>query len=512
MPWAALLGAQGLWRGVGINLAVWLMVQTTLVLTAFLCAGARVVDGPILFVLQFSVIAGAVLASVGTRRLSTGLIFGWALACWCAGALLWRVPMPQPAAILLGLGLGAATVLSWAAVNRSVALLSAQTGQRAEARAFAGLTVLRDMVSAFVPLVIGLMLDEHSELAATSGLLTAAAFRHRAGADRAPRPPEHVAAGAMTQGIMTRAAAFFDVDGTICATRSTDSLIWHRARQHPAWRHRLWLASLVWRAPMLWLVDKVSRGMTDRLVYAQFAGLSEARLHADADLCCDTLLQPSCFADAFAEIAMHRAAGRRIVLVSGGTDRVLAPLAARLGADLVAQRLEVRNGRFNGAYRSYEGLAGGDVPASKARARRRPCAITPPATASWPPQSYAYGDSVNDIAMLSEVGHAVAVNPDRRLRREAIQRGWPRPDLEFILMLATIVGSIVLLLALTAIGLWLNRIWAVLTIVVVAGAVIATHFADADNQLFSWIKLGSLVPVAILVALLHDLPARYWRR
>jgi GPH family glycoside/pentoside/hexuronide:cation symporter len=176
MPWAVLLGVRGLWRGVGINLAVWLMVQTTLVLTAFLCAGARVMDGPILFVLQLSVIAGAVLASVGTRRRPAGLVFGCAVACWCAGALLWRVPMPQPAAILLGLGLGAATVLSWAAVNHSVALLSAQTGQRAEARAFAGLTVLRDMVSAIVPLVVGLMLGEHNDLATTSGLLIIAAF------------------------------------------------------------------------------------------------------------------------------------------------------------------------------------------------------------------------------------------------------------------------------------------------------------------------------------------------
>jgi hypothetical protein len=86
-----------------------------------------------------------------------------------------------------------------------------------------------------------------------------------------------------------------------------------------------------------------------------------------------------------------------------------------------------------------------------------------------------------------------------------------RPDLEIILMLTTIVGAIALLLALTAIGLWLNRIWVVLAIGAVAGLVIATHFGNADNQLFSWIKLGSLVPVAILVAVLHDLPARYWR-
>jgi HAD superfamily hydrolase (TIGR01490 family) len=224
---------------------------------------------------------------------------------------------------------------------------------------------------------------------------------------------------------MTGVAAFFDVDGTICATRSTDSLIWHRARQHPAWRHRLWLASLVWRAPMLWLADKVSRSMADRLVYAQFAGLCEARLRADGDLCCETLLQPSCFADALAEIAMHRAAGHRIVLVSGGTDRVLAPLAQRLGADLLAQRLEVRDGCFNGVYRSYAGLAEGEASASQGARKAAAVRSYIARHCVMPAQSYAYGDSVNDIAMLSEVGRAVAVNPDRRLRREAARRGWP---------------------------------------------------------------------------------------
>src|SRR6266542_589390 len=40
----------------------------------------------------------------------------------------------------------------------------------------------------------------------------------------------------------------------------------------------------------------------------------------------------------------------------------------------------------------------------------------------------AYSDSVNDIPMLSLVGHAVAVNPDSGLRREARQRGWEIRD------------------------------------------------------------------------------------
>ena len=38
--------------------------------------------------------------------------------------------------------------------------------------------------------------------------------------------------------------------------------------------------------------------------------------------------------------------------------------------------------------------------------------------------SYAYSDSVSDVPMLEVVGHPVAVNPDRALRRVAGARGW----------------------------------------------------------------------------------------
>jgi phosphoserine phosphatase len=38
---------------------------------------------------------------------------------------------------------------------------------------------------------------------------------------------------------------------------------------------------------------------------------------------------------------------------------------------------------------------------------------------------YAYSDSITDLPMLEAVGHPVAVNPDRALRRVAAGRGWP---------------------------------------------------------------------------------------
>jgi len=40
----------------------------------------------------------------------------------------------------------------------------------------------------------------------------------------------------------------------------------------------------------------------------------------------------------------------------------------------------------------------------------------------------AYSDSINDVPMLSTVGHAVAVNPDAALRREARRRNWEVRD------------------------------------------------------------------------------------
>jgi hypothetical protein len=40
----------------------------------------------------------------------------------------------------------------------------------------------------------------------------------------------------------------------------------------------------------------------------------------------------------------------------------------------------------------------------------------------------AYSDSINDLAMLCAVGHAVAVNPDSALRAEAKRRGWQIHD------------------------------------------------------------------------------------
>ena len=221
-----------------------------------------------------------------------------------------------------------------------------------------------------------------------------------------------------------RAAAVFDVDGTISRTNSTSSLIWLKRQHHSRVQHLFWLAAVVWRAPMLWVMDRIERDLADRVVYRQFAGMPLARLEADARRCCAELLLPACFPEAVAEIEQHRREGRRIVFISGGLDVILAPFAEAFGAELIAQRLVVERNRCTGVHRDFAILGEGMAPraqgARKAAALRRYAEATGIDLAS----SVGYGDSVNDLRMLECVGTPVVVRPDRTMERIARGRGW----------------------------------------------------------------------------------------
>ena len=48
--------------------------------------------------------------------------------------------------------------------------------------------------------------------------------------------------------------------------------------------------------------------------------------------------------------------------------------------------------------------------------------------------STAYSDSHTDIPFLEVVGNPVAVNPDKELRRVAVERGWPVLEFSELLM------------------------------------------------------------------------------
>ena len=104
------------------------------------------------------------------------------------------------------------------------------------------------------------------------------------------------------------------------------------------------------------------------------------------------------------------------MLVSGGVEQALRPLTRLLAVDvLVCARLKQRGLRFTG--RLEEGPISGRAKAAAVQRQAGELGLDLS-------QCYAYGDSYADSEFLGCVGHPVAVNPDRALKRLASKKGW----------------------------------------------------------------------------------------
>lgn len=127
-------------------------------------------------------------------------------------------------------------------------------------------------------------------------------------------------------------------------------------------------------------------------------------------------IEPIVFDEALERIRQHQAWGHKVFIVSASPEEVVAPIAQLLGVDeAIATRAELdEHGRYSGRTERY--VYGEEkVAAIREVAERDGLDLE---------QSWAYSDSATDVPMLSAVGHAVAVNPDRELARVARARGW----------------------------------------------------------------------------------------
>ncbi|MCI0634925.1 MAG: HAD-IB family hydrolase [Actinobacteria bacterium] len=214
-------------------------------------------------------------------------------------------------------------------------------------------------------------------------------------------------------------AAFFDLDKTIISRSSSLALSRPMYRAGMVTRGQLVrsaYAQLVYalvgaderkmdrlKEGMLQLTKGWDRAEVERLVHEVLVEVIEAFVYQEAlDL-----------------IAMHRSEGRAVYVVSSSPEEIVRPLAGHFGvADVLATRAKIVDGRYTGELEFYcYGEAKAD--AIRALAEQRDIDLE---------ASYAYSDSATDLPMLRVVGHPVAVNPDRELRREAEAKAWDVRD------------------------------------------------------------------------------------
>jgi HAD superfamily hydrolase (TIGR01490 family) len=220
---------------------------------------------------------------------------------------------------------------------------------------------------------------------------------------------------------LDRSAAFYDVDGTLIRTNIVHAFAWYAA-------HQPTIAGSVARTlltglsiPVFVAADKLSRKAFNELFYRYYKGMSQDRLEVLSEELFEDLIKKSIFPGARPLIEESRRAGIRQVLVTGGLDFTVRPLARHLGMDdFIANRLEFVDGYATGqlAKPFVAGATKAQIMRDWAEAHRVDLA-----------RSWAYSDSYSDYPMLAVVGRPTAVNPDFRLRTVARSYDWPVLDL-----------------------------------------------------------------------------------
>jgi HAD superfamily hydrolase (TIGR01490 family) len=214
---------------------------------------------------------------------------------------------------------------------------------------------------------------------------------------------------------MTRIAAFFDLDKTIIARSSTlafskhfqaGGLITRAAMIRSAYTQFVYVVGGADHDQM----EKMRKSLSEMVTGWDVATVKE--------IVADTLhnvVDPLVYEEAVQLIEQHHAQGHDVIIVSASGTELVEPIGAMLGADhVVATQMKIEDGRYTGeialyAYREEKARAVQEL------AERFGYDLE---------QSYAYSDSVTDLPMLEEVGHAFAVNPDKDLRKAAKERGW----------------------------------------------------------------------------------------
>jgi HAD superfamily hydrolase (TIGR01490 family) len=215
------------------------------------------------------------------------------------------------------------------------------------------------------------------------------------------------------------AAAFFDLDRTLIRRSSVLALA-------GTFRQRGLISRVDLAKSAFWQVlfglrgasaERVRRASEDGMrILDGFSVKEMQELVGDA---MEPVLRPLVYDEPLHLVRRHREQGERVYIVSATLQEIVQHIADDLGFDgAVGSTCEIVDGVYTG--RSLRAAHG----EGKAQAIRELAASDSLDLA----ECTAYSDSHTDVPFLEAVGHPVAANPDRQLRRLARERGWPVVD------------------------------------------------------------------------------------
>ncbi|MEC7986736.1 MAG: HAD family phosphatase [Myxococcota bacterium] len=218
-----------------------------------------------------------------------------------------------------------------------------------------------------------------------------------------------------------KSAAYFDVDGTLVRTNLIQPTIHFFGNQSSLMGSIRKIGTAILDGPRMLHAEMRDRRMFNEILYSHYRGISEDRLKVLAREIFEDILIDAVFPGAKDLISLCKKADQRVVLVTGSLDVTIRYLADYLGADdWIANRLELKDGIATG--KLMHPVVAGPVKSHLIveDAKKHGYDLS---------ECHAYSDSYSDVPMLSVVGQAFCVNPDKKLTRLAQAYRWPIIDI-----------------------------------------------------------------------------------
>lgn len=217
------------------------------------------------------------------------------------------------------------------------------------------------------------------------------------------------------------AAAFFDVDNTLI--QGSSLIVFAIGLAQKRYLKLSEILPVAWKQLKFRITgaenaEDVTEGRQQALEFIK--GRSEADLVALCEEIVDKNMSEKLWPGTKQLADTHIAKGHQVWLVSATPVQLAQILAKRLGfTGALGTVAEVKDGVFTGRLV-------GDI--LHGPGKRHAVAALAALERLDLERCTAYSDSINDTPMLSMTGMAVAINPDRKLRKEALKHGWKIAD------------------------------------------------------------------------------------
>ncbi|MFW6113608.1 MAG: HAD family hydrolase [Actinomycetota bacterium] len=212
----------------------------------------------------------------------------------------------------------------------------------------------------------------------------------------------------------TAPIAFFDLDHTLLQGANGNLVVKYMVKTRRMGLDAIWKAV---KFTVLYRMNMLPREEVYRWTFRECGKYEMDELLLMLDEAYEMYIMPRLFEEGMECVADHRSKGHLTVIATAAGEYISEKVRVQLGADdKIAAVAEVKDNRLTDELHMPVPYGEGKAALARDYASLRGLDIG---------DCYFYSDSIADLPLLEAVGNPAVVNPQRRLKNIAEERGWP---------------------------------------------------------------------------------------